>query len=304
MRHILRMNWEAPPTRFLGRRTEPTRTLIVEIGPAKSPDPFSGASSFNSATISTSGAIRKLVLYVGCLAVSNGLLSMPRLIPVIDVLYGVVVRAVGGRRSRYRPLSSPLCPSAEPRAVADALRQAVGGDELYVADLDAIMSERSASTVGGLLADLNRRVLLDAAGRVPVPPPGREVLSVEARLSEDRYREHARTPRAVFSVDLFEGRLVEGWQRWGVDSAWAVGDLIRIAYGFGYRSFIVLDLASVGRGDGGRTDEVLRAARTAYPDVELIAGGGVRGRDDVARLGAAGADAVLVASALHDGALP
>ena len=35
--------------------------------------------------------------------------SRMRIIPVLDLMNGVAVRAVGGRRSEYRPLVSRLC---------------------------------------------------------------------------------------------------------------------------------------------------------------------------------------------------
>jgi len=43
--------------------------------------------------------------------------------------------------------------------------------------------------------------------------------------------------------------------------------------------------------------------RQAAPDVTLLAGGGVRGPDDLSRLADAGADGALVATALLDGSL-
>jgi phosphoribosylformimino-5-aminoimidazole carboxamide ribotide isomerase len=41
--------------------------------------------------------------------------------------------------------------------------------------------------------------------------------------------------------------------------------------------------------------------KQTYPNLQLTAGGGVRGMEDVRRLHALGVDRVLVASALHDG---
>jgi phosphoribosylformimino-5-aminoimidazole carboxamide ribotide isomerase len=41
--------------------------------------------------------------------------------------------------------------------------------------------------------------------------------------------------------------------------------------------------------------------REAVADMTLVAGGGVRGVDDLARLADTGCDGALVATALHDG---
>jgi phosphoribosylformimino-5-aminoimidazole carboxamide ribotide isomerase len=66
---------------------------------------------------------------------------------------------------------------------------------------------------------------------------------------------------------------------------------------------ILLDLARVGRGAGTGTERWVAPAKSMFPGVEIVAGGGIRNWDDVRRLEDAGADAVLVASALHDGTL-
>ena len=62
-------------------------------------------------------------------------------------------------------------------------------------------------------------------------------------------------------------------------------------------------VGATATGSGAGTEFWCRQIRRTMPDVELIAGGGVRTWEDVERLGAAGADAVLVASALHDGTI-
>jgi phosphoribosylformimino-5-aminoimidazole carboxamide ribotide isomerase len=68
-------------------------------------------------------------------------------------------------------------------------------------------------------------------------------------------------------------------------------------------AILPLDLADVGTGTGGSTDSLCRFIRREFPQMGLIAGGGVRGVDDLNRFHSLGVDAVLVASALHDGRL-
>ena len=67
-----------------------------------------------------------------------------RVVAVLDLMGGKVVRGVGGRRSEYRPVVSRLTTSCDPVAVAEAFRQQLGIDELYLADLDAIAGARPA----------------------------------------------------------------------------------------------------------------------------------------------------------------
>jgi phosphoribosylformimino-5-aminoimidazole carboxamide ribotide isomerase len=68
----------------------------------------------------------------------------------------------------------------------------------------------------------------------------------------------------------------------------------------GVRDVILLDLARVGTGRGLDL-ELLAAAARRFPDVRLIAGGGVRGPADLVALQALGVAGVLVATALHRG---
>ena len=63
---------------------------------------------------------------------------------------------------------------------------------------------------------------------------------------------------------------------------------------------IVLDLARVGTSAGLDFDLIARI-RAAVPDLSLLAGGGVRGHDDLAHLADCGCDGALVATAVHDG---
>ena len=76
-----------------------------------------------------------------------------------------------------------------------------------------------------------------------------------------------------------------------------------LALRLGVRRMIVLDLASVGVGQGVPTSPLCRALRCLDSKLEIIAGGGVRGPDDLCILEATGCSAALVASALHNGSL-
>ena len=64
----------------------------------------------------------------------------------------------------------------------------------------------------------------------------------------------------------------------------------------------MLDLARVGSGEGPDVT-LLGELHARFPDVELLAGGGVRDAADLRALAAAGASGALVATALHGGAI-
>jgi len=234
-----------------------------------------------------------------------------RIIPVLDVMDGQAVRAVGGRRELYRPLESRLTGSTDPGTVADALLAAAGTNELYVADIDAIRRHRPRLGWLRPLADRGCRVVVDAGLRTATDArlildagASGVVAATETLRSVDELRALLAgigPERVILSLDLRNGRLVGDVAVWGDQDDPAAA--VATAVGYGVRRVIVLDLARVGTGIGIGTEVLCGRIRAQFPAVELIAGGGVRTRDDVDRAAKAGADAVLVASGLHDGTL-
>jgi phosphoribosylformimino-5-aminoimidazole carboxamide ribotide isomerase len=229
-----------------------------------------------------------------------------RIIPVIDVTDGVVVRAVGGRRDEYRPLVSQLTDSTDPIEVAKALLEATGAQELYLADLDAIRNRVEVSpTVVDLLKAVTSTTWVDigvmASRDLDLLPRLPHVRPVVA--SETVFRVETAWEAAAFSIDLSNGVIQGRWKKWGLESPRDVVGLARLLAEHDPPTLIVLELTGVGTQEGPQTVEACRQIRAAVPQAELITGGGVRDWDDVKRLEDAGADAVLVASALHDGRL-
>lgn len=220
-----------------------------------------------------------------------------RIIPVIDVMGGVVVRAIAGRRRDYRPIETRLTSSTDPIAVADALLQLTGSDELYLADLDAMIG-------GGVPtcdpSPFRATVLLDSGLRSVEQlatlmrwPNVRAVVGTETwRVAPDDWPEPF---PAILSLDYFDGQLRTAWPTTVAVDVGAIAASVA--------SMIVLDVARVGMGKGSGTERTIQMLRRACPNAELIAGGGVRHWDDIHSLEQAGADAVLVATALHDGSL-
>ena len=230
------------------------------------------------------------------------------IIPVIDLLAGQVVRGIAGRREEYRPIISLLTASSRPRDVARAFREHFDLTELYLADLDAIAGKEPAwETYADLFADgfqlwvdagvcnAERGRLLASRGLGVVA--GLETLAGPAALAE-LCRDVS--DRLIFSLDL------RGGVPLGNTNAWQAADDCSIAgqaIALGVRRLLILDLERVGVGAGTGTEELCKQLTCRYPQLEVWAGGGVRGRDDLRRLQHCGVKAVLVASVLHNGAL-
>jgi phosphoribosylformimino-5-aminoimidazole carboxamide ribotide isomerase len=233
-----------------------------------------------------------------------------RVVPVLDVQGGLVVRGIAGRRNEYRPIVSRLTPSVFPVSVADAFRFHFSLTDLYVADLDAIAGSPPALPMVRDIVARGFRLWVDAGVRdwsdaAPLAEAGVAGIVVGLETLCGPYALHQivgrlGVDRVVFSLDLNEGKPLgdrAGWQ--GLDAE----KIAAHALDLGVRRVIVLDLSRVGTGSGVGTEELCQRLATAYPDAEIVAGGGVRDANDLRRFRQIGVRAVLVASALHDGRL-
>jgi phosphoribosylformimino-5-aminoimidazole carboxamide ribotide isomerase len=232
-----------------------------------------------------------------------------RIIPVLDVKAGQVVRGFSGRREEYRPIISQLTPSCHPVDVAVAFRTHFDLRLLYLADLDAIAGAPPALAIYTALHSNGFRLWVDAGVRdasaaaalagagIEGVVVGLETLSGPAALS-DACRQLGE--RIVFSLDLKAGEPLGDTTAWRHADTWSITEQ---AIAVGVSKVIVLDLARVGTCRGTGTEELCSRLITAFPHVEVIAGGGVRDVADLQRLKQFGVQGVLVASALHDGTL-
>ena len=231
-----------------------------------------------------------------------------RVIPVLDLLGGVVVRGVAGRRSEYRPVVSCLAPDADPINIARGFREELGLTTLYVADLDAILHGTRSEAIYRRLADDGFQLWIDAglrrpadAGRAQAAGASAVIAGFETWPGPEQLAtlcDRMDPERVIFSLDMHAGRLL------GNTSAWQTSipcEVARRSIAAGVRRMIVLDLAQVGVGQGVGTIELCRHLRTCFPGLEVITGGGVRDKRDFEVLRGIGVDGVLVASALHDG---
>ena len=237
-----------------------------------------------------------------------------RIIPVIDLMGGVVVRGIAGRRHEYRPIESVLTDNPTPVSVGRALVE-LGLTQAYVADLDAIQggepnfaTYRELSAVGlqlwidAGLGDLARARQLSNAALPGAQPPtiiaGLESLEHPELLSA--VLDEVGPQRFIFSLDLKAGEPIVRVPEW---QGWSARQIAARAVDLGVRRMIVLDLVQVGMGQGLATLDLCRGLHHDYPQLEITAGGGVRGADDLAAMEQAGCKGALVASALHDGRL-
>ncbi len=229
-----------------------------------------------------------------------------RLIPVLDVLHGVAVRGVGGRRDEYRPLVTQLCAGSDPLDIAAAYRARLQTPTLYLADLDAIVHRRPNTDLYQSLLRHETELWLDAGVRtlsevatlanLNIPTI---IIGLESWVSPASLRDvtAANTPeRLMFSLDLRNGQPCGG-PDWSTEPMRIVDNVLAA----GISRFLVLDLHDVGQHTGGSTADLCRAIRERAPAAEIITGGGIRDENDIRRWEQHGVDGLLTASAIHDG---
>jgi phosphoribosylformimino-5-aminoimidazole carboxamide ribotide isomerase len=233
-------------------------------------------------------------------------------IGVLDLWRGRAVHAVAGDREHYAPARMPVVPGVMPgdaAAIAGAYITTFGLSQIYVADLGAIVERAPQPALIRSIAALGPSVWLDA-GIASVADAraafdagaSRLVLGLETLISfatlASICNELGRE-RTAFSLDLRNGAPMTASPELAHHS---VDALVTRAVDAGAGAVIVLDVARVGTNAGPDLDLIERV-RTAAPAIMLIAGGGIRGRNDLARLQDAGCDAALVATALLNGRL-
>ena len=221
------------------------------------------------------------------------------LVPVIDLMGGLVVHARAGDRARYAPLAgSVVADSPSPEAVVHGLLALHPFRTFYVADLDAILKsgdhkslirELRATFPGvGFWVDAGFSAVC-AAQRFLKAGLGELVLGSESQADLELLRLLKDDPGVILSLD-YQGATPMG-----------PGDLVATPELWPER-VIVMTLAQVG-GAGGPDLERLDAVRAFAPDRRVYAAGGVRGLADLRALRGLGCAGVLLASALHDGRL-
>jgi phosphoribosylformimino-5-aminoimidazole carboxamide ribotide isomerase len=220
---------------------------------------------------------------------------------VFDVFGGAAVRAVAGNRSDYRPLIG----GAEPLERFRQLCQSFNCNQLYLADLDAIVYQHPQPKLWQDLAACCEHLWLDAGictndalSGLQVPGNATPIIGSETAVELDMLLQTSASADLIFSLDLRQGTPISadpGWQ--GLSSIEFARQLVRR----GASKLILLDLAAVGVGEGVPTLPLCRQLKQEFPELFLITGGGVRSPDCLLQARDAGVDALLVASALHDG---
>ncbi len=226
-----------------------------------------------------------------------------KVIPVIDILNGIVVHAVRGKRREYQPLQSSLTKSVEPLEVACAFKT-LGFKELYIADLDAITGgEANLQVIKKIADETSLKLMVDAgvtdiekAERLLEAGVSKVVIGTETLQNKSFVGEAVRvlgSTRVIVSLDLKGDKLLV---KLGFAGCMDPLCLLHEFKKMGVSNVVILDLTRVGSSEGVNFNFLMGALKE---DMNVYVGGGVRDIKDVFELRDLGVCGVLVATALH-----
>ena len=216
-----------------------------------------------------------------------------KIIPVIDLKDGVVVHARQGLREQYQPISTQLCQSSDIYQVIEAFLKVYNFDTIYIADLNAITHQDNHDfLIAGVLASFPHIVFWIDRGYKhfkKYPRNHTPVLGSECYNDETALELKAFNKRFILSLDYSVSEAL------GAKSLFSDQDLWP-------ESIIIMTLNRVGSNQGPDLDKLNRFCRQ-YPHKNFIAAGGIRNAADLQALKLMGVKQVLIASALHSGAI-
>ena len=215
------------------------------------------------------------------------------IIPVLDLLDGQVVHAIRGERHLYQPVQSTLCPDALPLSMVSAYLQLFPFSTMYIADLNAIQGNGDNAAV---ITEMSMRYpeiefWIDAGlVKHSTAPNNIPVIGTENNMSGKQLDLLLQAyPEAILSLDFNrDGQLIHPaclkfHDRWP-------------------NRIIIMMLSRVGTGSGVDT-EILASIKQETKGKQVYLGGGIANTDDIKQLLAQRYSGVLIASALHNGAI-
>lgn len=232
-----------------------------------------------------------------------------RIIPVLDILNGQVVHGIKGERNKYAPIQSKLTTSTKPLDVALAFKSYFPINELYIADLDAILYQNSTLPYLPEIIDQTKvNIMLDAGiddlsavqsllqkgvGKIII---GTETLQSLSNLEAILIK--ISPQKLIVSLDLQNGQVLSKDNKLKRSSALKAALLFEK---LGVQELIILELTKVGSESGVMTPTLHGILQKA--SISIISGGGARNIQDLKDLKDAGVSGVLIATALHKGTI-
>ena len=227
---------------------------------------------------------------------------MIELIPAIDIINGQCVRLTKGDYDQKTVYGKPLDMALE--------FERIGFNRLHVVDLDGAKSKhivndavlKAITTETSLTVDFGGGIKTDedlekafAAGAAMVTVGSIAVTKPDLFMG---WLEKYGAERMILGADVRHGKIsINGWKE---DSDEDLLPFLRKYVDAGVRHVLCTEISKDGTLSGPAID-LYRRVMDAYPELHLIASGGVSSIDDIKALEAAGIPAVVFGKAIYEG---
>jgi len=228
---------------------------------------------------------------------------MIELIPAIDIIDGQCVRLTKGDYDQKTVYDH------DPAAVAERFER-LGFKRLHVVDLDGAKSKHIVNDA--VLRDITRRTKLtvDFGGGIKTDEDIEKAFAAGAAMVTvgsvavtqpdlfmgwlDKYGAN----RMILGADVRNGKIsINGWKE---DSAEPLLPFLEKYVAAGVKTVLCTEISKDGTLQGPAT-ALYQSVMTAYPELHLIASGGVSRKEDIAELERAGIPAVVFGKAIYEG---
>jgi phosphoribosylformimino-5-aminoimidazole carboxamide ribotide isomerase len=227
---------------------------------------------------------------------------MIELIPAIDIIGGQCVRLTKGDYDQKTVYGEPLDMALE--------FERIGFQRLHVVDLDGAKSKhivneevlRRITTETQLVVDFGGGIKTDedlkkafAAGAKMVTVGSIAVTQPQLFM---QWLEKYGADRMILGADVRHGKIsINGWKE---DSSEDLLPFLRKYIDAGVKNVLCTEISKDGTLAGPAID-LYKEVMEAYPELHLIASGGVSSKEDIKALDAAGIPAVVFGKAIYEG---
>ena len=228
---------------------------------------------------------------------------MIELIPAIDIIGGQCVRLTKGdydQKTVYRN---------SPAEVAKEFEQ-IGFKRLHVVDLDGAKSKHIVNEQVLKAITTETNLVVDFGGGIKTDADIKKAFSAGASMvtvgsiavtDPDRFMgwlEKYGASRIILGADVRNGKIsINGWKE---DSGEALLPFMKKYIDAGVRNVLCTEISKDGTLAGPAID-LYKEMMATYPELHLIASGGVSSIDDIKALEAAGIPAVVFGKAIYEG---
>ena len=224
------------------------------------------------------------------------------LIPAIDIINGQCVRLTKGDYDQKTVYGNPLNMAQE--------FERIGYERLHVVDLDGAKSKHivNSNVLQSLASET--KLTIDFGGGIKTDEDietafnsGAQMVTIGsiAVTNPERFMgwlEKYGSDRIILGADVRNGRIsINGWKE---DSSEDLLPFLKKYIDAGVRKVLCTEISKDGTLAGPAID-LYKRVMEAYPELHLIASGGVSSMDDIKALDAAGIPAVVFGKAIYEG---